>query len=397
MYRSGYRTSWSFLFAGLLSLGCQSAEESDPDDGEAPDQETALSPVSDQDETAPAATLAAAPLAREEADNLIDVRGMGDSGWSTTHQETPIAAEFGAALDRFDPTGRAYRGDVSFLNWETVVGSECTQFANAYVRGKSYAFVSRPANLTQAFDRGFNLIGLSNNHTRDCFASPDTALRGEEASADMTARAFEAMGERGLWAGISATRAPADAARARVTTMSIKGRTVRIAFGSLYMGRPSCPRAACAADLDRTLASLRDAQADLRILALHSMGPTDQKELARVGASFVRDYGGDIVFGHGPHVWKPVRIVRKASGGTGVVFESLGNFLHPGLGTQAKNFIGRALFDRETLKLRQVQLLPIANSGRDIRWSNADATALPANLHFTSTSFGRGVYANVKP
>lgn len=71
----------------------------------------------------------------------------------------------------------------------------------------------------------------------------------------------------------------------------------------------------------------------------------------RKGVDFVEKYGGDIVFGSGPHVWKPVRVVRKENGtGKGVIFESLGNFLHPSLGAQSKNFIGRALFDVETLK-----------------------------------------------
>jgi hypothetical protein len=77
------------------------------------------------------------------------------------------------------------------------------------------------------------------------------------------------------------------------------------------------------------------------------------------------------------------------------VFESLGNFLHPALGAQTKNFIGRALFDPATLRLRQVQVLPVANAGQDARWSSVDASTLESNLRWTATS--RGVYANVKP
>ena len=140
---------------------------------------------------------------------------------------------------------------------------------------------------------------------------------------------------------------------------------------------------------------MRSAEVDLRVLALHSMGATDQDELVRVGVRFVEEVSGDVVFGSGPHVWKPVRVVQKHDGGKGVVFESLGNFLHPSLGAQAKNFIGRALFDRETLKLRQVQLIPVANAGTDVRMSGADATTLPSNLRWTKTN--AGVYANVLP
>ena len=392
-----------FLLPVLLAAlpACASpAAEADDDAGEPADSESAIVPINEADETAPAGARPAAPIDAAAATDLLDVRGMGDSGWSNTHEKTPIAAEFGKALDRFDATGKGYRGDLSFVNWETVVGSGCNQFASVYSPGRSYAFVSRTENLVQASERGFNLIGLSNNHARDCLAAGDTSLRGEVASAAMTAKNIEALGSRDwLWAGISSTAHEDDFARARVRTFNVKGRQVRVAFGSMYMGRAECPRAACSGDKRALFESMRDAQADLRILSLHSMGPEDQDEAVRVGADFVKTYGGDVVYGEGPHVWKPIRVVRKGAafgGGTGVVFESLGNFLHPSLGGQAKNFIGRALYDLRTLKLRQVQVLPVANAGRDTKWSTSvDAAQLQANLHWTPSA--HGVYANVKP
>lgn len=381
--------------AGCALPGSEIAEEEGEDLGEPAEGESAIVPITEADETAPAAALSAAVL-DHEATNLIDVRGVGDSGWSNTHEKTPIAAAFGTALDRFDPTGEGYRGDLSFINWETVVGNSCTQFGNAYSPGRSYAFVSRAENLVQANEKGFNLVGLSNNHTRDCYGSPETSLSGEGASPDMTAKGVEGLGERPwIWAGVSSTQNTGDHSRARVRTFRIKGRDVRVAFASMYTGRPSCPRASCKGDKTALLESLRDAQADIRILAMHSMAAADQDELVRIGIDFVKRYNGDVVFGHGPHVWKPVRVVRKDSGGTGVLFESLGNFIHPSLGTQSKNFIGRALFDPENLKLRQVQVLPIANSGRDVHWSRANGADLQANLRWTPST--RGVYANVKP
>lgn len=369
-------------------------DDQEEDVGEPATGESAIVPLTEPDETAPAGALPAAGLDREATD-LIDLRGVGDSGWSKTHERTAIAAAFDDALDRFDPSGEGYRGDLSFINWETVVGTTCTQFGSAYSPGRSYAFVSRPESLAQAFDKGFNLVALSNNHTRDCQGSPEASSRGEAASPEMTAKAIEALGERDwIYAGVSSTREDA-LSRARTRTFRIKGRDVRVAFGSMYTGRPSCPRASCKGDKTALLESLRDAPADLRILAIHSMAAADQDELVRIGIEFVKKYGGDVVFGHGPHVWKPVRVVRKEAGGTGVVFESLGNFIHPSLGAQSKNFIGRALFDPENLKLRQVQVLPIANAGSDVRWSNANGADLQANLRWTAST--RGVYANVKP
>lgn len=394
----------------LLSIAAMAAcaapsEESDEasgdDSGEPAESENAIVPITEQDETAPAGSLAAAPLDAAAASDLLDIRGVGDAGWSNTHEKTPIAAAYGAALDRFDPSGKAVKGDLSFINWETVVGNGCTQFGNAYSPGRSYAFVSRPESLVQAHEKGFNLVGLSNNHSRDCYASADTRLNGEVASADMTAKNIAALGERPwITAGVASPTDEGDFTKARVRTFTIKGRQVRVAFASMYTGRPSCPRTTCAGNKTAILTSLRDAQADVRILALHSMGASDQDEAVKIGVEFVKSYDGDVVFGHGPHVWKPLRVVRKDAahgGGTGVVFESLGNFLHPALAAQSKNFIGRALLDLRTLKLRQVQVLPVANSGREIRWSSADGGALQANLRWTDAPSVHGVYANVKP
>jgi poly-gamma-glutamate synthesis protein (capsule biosynthesis protein) len=383
----------------LCVPACATPGDAEDDGGEPADSEDALVAMNEPDETAPASALAAAPLDAADATDLLDVRGMGDSGWSNTHEKTPIAADFGKALDRFDASGKGYRGDLSFINWETVVGTGCSEFASAYSPGKSYAFVSRAENITQATERGFNLFGLSNNHARDCLASADTPLHGEVASAAMSAKNIEALGDEGaLFAGLASAAHADDFAKARVRTFTVKGRKVRVAFGSMYMGRADCPRAACSGDKRALFESMRDAQADVRILSLHSMGPSDQDEAVRAGSEFVKSYGGDVVFGEGPHVWKPVRVVRKGAsfgGGTGVVFESLGNFLHPSLGGQAKNFIGRALFDLRTLKLRQVQVLPVANAGRDVKWSGVDGGALQANLRWSPST--RGVYANVKP
>lgn len=382
------------LFWALLPACAATTDEADEPAG----SESAVVAIDEPDETAPAGALAAAPLDAADATDLIDVRGVGDSAWSQTHQSTPIAAEFGKALDRFDPSGTGYRGDLSFINWETVVGSGCSQFASVYTPGRSYAFVSRTDNLAQANDRGFNLIGLSNNHTRDCLASADTSERGEVASAAMSAKNIEGLGDRPwLWAGL-ASSAGDDAGRARVRTFDLKGRGVRVAFGSIYMGRASCPNASCSGEKVGLLESLRDAQADVRILAIHSMASADQDLAVKLGVDFVKTYGGDVVFGHGPHTWKPVRVVRKSAsfgGGTGVVFESLGNFLHPSLGGKATNFIGRALFDKTTLKLRQVQVLPVANAGQAVTWSSADGAGVQANLRWSPAT--RGVYANVRP
>ena len=354
--------------------------------GEAADGADALGvPITEVDETDTASKRVAAPLDVKALTDLVDVRGVGDAAWSRTHQPEPLAAEYGKALDRFDATGRAYRGHVSYINWETVVGSSCATFDSVYTPGKSYAFVSRKENLSQAMDRGFNLIGLSNNHSRDC-TSPDgeTMTANEVATLADDSHAFH---------GVGLDREKKTAVK--VVTVKAGTRDVRVAFGSIYLGsRRSCERAVCAADKRVLFENLRDARADLRIVAIHSMDAKTQDELVQAGVEFVKSYNGDIVYGSGPHVWKPVRVVRKENGKAGVVFESLGNFLHPNLAAQQKNYIGRALFQKDDLTLAQVQVLPIANTGSDVRYSSAALESLPMNLKLQPSE--KGGFANVK-
>lgn len=355
-------------------------------DGEAGEGADALGvPITEPDETDTASRRLPAPLDVTALSGLVDVRGVGDAAWSRTHQQDPIAADYGKALDRFDASGKAYRGHINYINWETVVGSRCETFDSVYTPGKSYAFVSRKENLRQAMDRGFNLVGLSNNHSRDC-TSPD----GE----GMTAREVGTLADAThAFHGVGPTAANKN--EPSLVTLRAGNRDVRVAFGSFYIGsRKSCALSACANDKRALFEKLRAAPADLRIVAIHSMNAATQDELVNAGIEFVKVYGGDVVFGSGPHVWKPLRVVRKSDGKTGVIFESLGNFLHPNLAAQAKNYIGRALFDEATLTLAQVQLIPVQNTGYDIKYSSASLADLPSNLKLAPSE--KGMFANVK-
>ncbi len=329
------------------------------------------------------------PVSLTASDGFLDVRGVGDAAWSRTHQSDPIAAEFGDVLDRWDPTGERYRGDLSFINWESVVGEGCDRFWAPYNPGRAYAFVSRAENLAQAYARGFNVVGLSNNHSRDCH---DDSTDGE-AGVDRTLDAMEALddGRTWLWAGVARTEA--DKTRPVVTHFDVKGRTVRVAFASVYVGRSSCPRATCLEDAPALLEALGRTNVDLRILTIHSQRNHDQ--LISIGRSFIEDYDGDVVFGHGPHVWKPVHVIDKNGLGRGVMFESLGNFIHPSLRAQARNLVGRALFDLETLQLSQVQAMAVKTTGFDAVESSADPTSLEANVTWTADETV-GAYADIK-
>jgi poly-gamma-glutamate synthesis protein (capsule biosynthesis protein) len=343
------------------------------------------------------------------AAGLLDVRGVGDAGMALTYDQPPAPtdtlptgrpARFGDRLDAFDPTGRSYRGDLSFINWESVVGTQCDHFPGE-PGPLSYAFVSDPQNLLDARLRGFNLVGLANNHSQDCASAPDS-VNGARRSAEWMRALRQGLSVDWLWHGVGARDL------VRVRTLALGDRPVRVAFASLYLANKECPYVACGAARDAVLRSMNLARADLRILSLHSWNAATQRQLVETGEDFLRDYGGDIVFGHGPHVWRDVRIVESASGEPGVLFQSLGNFLHPELAAQRKNVIGRVLLDRETLRVRQVQAIAVAADGATASFADAPSpTLVPSNRDWTAVSdsiwrsgvspYVRGAYFNVAP
>lgn len=333
--------------------------------------------------------LPAVPLSSQRAREFLDIRGVGDSGMGVSHapplslqQELPrnyypegAPAHFGRMLDRFDPTGNSYRGDISFINWETVVGTRCSQFW-APPAPQVFAFVSHPDNLIEVYRRGFNLIGLANNHTRDCLAG-ENGIDGALMSARHMERLERELSGPWLWHGVGTQKV------ARVKTFNVKGRQVRVAFASWYIGGGDCTYVTCVTDEETVLRSLRDANADIRILAIHSWNAATQMDLVNTGVRFIRYFNGDIVFGHGPHTLKPVRIVESASGKRGVMFESLGDFIHPYLSGGPDNIIGRVLFDIDTLELRQVQVIPIATDGVYASFGGAySPNQVPANVNW---------------
>lgn len=322
------------------------------------------------------------PLDIEQTSNVLDIRGVGDAGMALTYKQ-PLNlnqalpgnngggfADFGKRLDALDSSGKSYRGDLSFINWETVVGTRCNKFRGRPSRS-SYAFMSHPDNLVEAYKRGFNLIGLANNHSWDC---PSAANRknGALASAQEMQRLTQTIGANWLWHGVGQRKNVA-----KVKTIMVDERPVKVAFASLYMGG-ACTYITCVSDKNAVLKSLRDTNADIRILAMHSWNPATQRQLVGVGKDFIRNYNGDIVFGHGPHVWAPVQIVPKANGKKGVMFESLGNFIHPSLAAKRKDIIGRVLLDLDTLEIRQVQVIPMKVDAANASFNGAlSPTSVP--------------------
>ncbi len=386
------RLSWILATTALVAIGCSadSVDAPSQDPGE-PADEAALETTNTTDPDETGSALSAVPL--DDASGFIDLRGVGDSGWTRTHTSPAPLAGFGPALERLQRTGQVVRGDLSFINWETVVADSCQTFAKPYVAGKSYAFISRAENLDQALAAGFNLVGLANNHSRDCSRTGD----GLTSMASTHRAATRLAAESRLFHGVGAV---GDERTPTIGKFSVGGKNVRVAFASGYLGIPRGEGVSAKDDVEPLMKAMQDADVDLRILALHSTDAGNQALLAEVGATFVTRYGGDVVLGSGPHVWRPVRVLRKPDGKTGVVFESFGNFLHPALAAQSKNFVGRVLFDRASLGVRQVQLIAVENRGETIAPSTQDPAQVAANLRWSPASSApaglRVVYANVR-
>jgi Bacterial capsule synthesis protein PGA_cap len=324
-------------------------------------------------------TSAAAPLStnKDEALGLLDIRGVGDSGVNV------------AGLANTQPL---WRGDLGFINFESVVSPSCTRRNE----GVDFFFRSDPAQIRLAKNQGFNIFSVANNHSRDCFEP-----YGPTATAASMTKLTQELGI--LWHGTSAT----DPYQARIGSFSIKGRTIRVAFAAIAIQPWSMKgvaeivvgsETANKPDMVRLLSSLQKANADFRVLSIHtqdssgngrSEGPAFQT-LKSVAQSFINNYNGNIVFGSGPHTQAGVKVVERSDGRKGVIFTSLGNFLHPGLGGHSDNYLGRAAFDLENnFQLKFVQVFPLSNIGGPAIRYHMDARNPMSNFTWTkgSTSY----------
>jgi poly-gamma-glutamate synthesis protein (capsule biosynthesis protein) len=112
-----------------------------------------------------------------------------------------------------------------------------------------------------------------------------------------------------------------------------------------------------------------------------------------VAESFIHSYNGNIVFGHGPHTKAGVKVVQRNDGRKGVIFTSLGNFLHPGLAPHYDNYVGRAVFDFETRQLRFVQVYPLGNTGDSVEFMKTSEAKSPIS-NFTWKTGAQSYYAS---
>ncbi|NBO37024.1 hypothetical protein EBU99_00385 [bacterium] len=292
--------------------------------------------------------------------DYLDIRGVGDTAWSNLKAATPPVSGMAAALKKFDPTRSILKGDLNFVNWESAVGSKCNGYYNV-----DYAFLSSPVAITEAFNHGFNLFGLANNHSEDCSKAEGPA--GESTSGAISTQKnmkILSNGKQFLWHGVGP--GAGFVSSPSLLTFTIKGRLVKVIFASVAFQNWDCVDSMCEANVQSLMNAMRDAQGDLRILSVHSQGSDAFLRGKNWAEKFIREYSGNVVFASGPHTWAGVKVIPANAERTGVVFHGLGNFMHNQVAPNPDNLIGRVLLDIRTLKPKQVQVIPVLNNAYSV-------------------------------
>ena len=320
--------------------------------------------------------------------NLLDVRATGDAAWTLSRkpiygEKKARKAEFDLAMKQYDPYASIFVADLSFINFETVVGKHCDKIRRAV----SFYFLTDPDAITQAIDHGFNLISFSNNHAQDCdlgrafMKSPKKhgPLMTEESALTITPN------KDFMWNGVG------DSGKSiSVKQMKIKGKDITVALGAISLLNWDIPNAKVfdytqpevEEHIEIYLKEFSDAQADLKILSIHTQDASGDKKpeasafllLKKIADKFILKHDGDLVFGHGPHAWGGVKYLEKKDKTQGVIFTSTGNFLHEGLASVAQNYVARAVYDFESMRLKQIQVIPFRNNRKVPNPPMADGT-----------------------
>ncbi len=309
------------------------------------------------------------PLAAGAQEIVVSFGGDVNFARSRTAPSPDTIHKFGALPIESATAALApfWDADLNFINVETVVSER-----DGPDPGKTFVFRSHPESFRHLMDLGVNGFGLANNHAYD------HGFQGmEDTLAFFTAEAA-ARGTPMVFAGIGAGEAAF-----QPSIVTIRG--VRIAFAAASFGSGSygpeygpvgLAYLTVPAHYAAVLKGLREADADLRILALHygtenmiALDPGEQALFHRA----LDEAGVNLVIGHHPHV---VRAVEADPARGQAIFYSMGNLLFIG-GAEKDSaplgldygLLGRAYFQKgpggwritalEAVPFRSVHIAPV--------------------------------------
>ena len=330
------------------------------------------------------------PIPFSDSSGYLDIRGVGDAGWARNGEPIDQLPLFEERLRDFDPNGEILLGDLNFINWESSLAEECTVSKNKYVK-KGYSFISHPEAFEGALNFGYNLFNLTNNHSRDCYQVAHDEEVSYEQSEKETLQIISKLSDDYDFVFHGMGKNQEERFSPKVFNITKDGQEVTLAFNGVYAhyhNRPTyCQRYSnCFEHADEIMRRLQNSNADIKILSIHSQGEMGYRRSQQLAQRFIFEFNGDLVLAHGTHSIKAVKVVKKANGyDQGVIFEDLGNFLHPGIRGHHENMLGRILVDLQTKKIIQIQavtLRGIQGRGVDgfIKGSHHSAENIPANF-----------------
>eukprot|EP00439_Symbiodinium_sp_Y106_P089100 s1_g1636.t1 len=312
-----------------------------------------------------------AHLERAVAEDTIDIVLVGDTGFNSAGARvTPEGGYKQGQLVRIDD---ALSGIVHELNADIVLANlETAVTARNDIRGvsKRFTFRTHPSAVEAFVDAGINAFSLANNH----------ALDYRQRGAGETLINLERMRPRGLLAypGLGQTRDDAAAPH----SFSLAG--TRVAVSSIGIGgwglptkAPNAGMLTYPADFEPVSQTLRSADADVRILAVHygrEFQPATSEATRARFRSAIAPEGLTIIAGHHKHIATGIEMVQTPTGSTGLIFYGLGNFLHLGMqnmgrhdmchdfGLLARIRLIRA--DDGTVSLHSVRVVPLTDMHR---------------------------------
>ena len=283
-------------------------------------------------------------------------RAANDPHGGFKYEEYHLYTEMVEGIERY-----LDHGDLRIANIETAI----TLGGNP--ADKQYTFRMHANALDTLVRAGFNGFAMANNHAGDYGVA---GLTDGIAALARARRLNPTLGYAGIGTNIVAALRP--------HLFNIKG--LRVAFSSVGFGfdfDPEGPYMADLADLPSALAQIKQAPADIRVMAIHfgSERVLVPNEDAQTLARNVIDAGVDVLIGHHPHVVQGIQ--RR---GRGLILFSVGNFLLRG----ARNMsvlgpdmdFGAAVrlgYDVRERRLRTLELVPLYDMHRVVIPLEADA------------------------
>lgn len=280
---------------------------------------------------------------------------------------------------------RDWDGHLNFINVETVVSEKRLSGA----LGKAFVFRSHPDNFRHLMSLGVNAFALANNHTYDY---------GRQGMDETLAFFGEAARAGAVYAGVG------DAERA-LSPMVRDVAGFKVALSALSFGpssyeagpdRTGFARVSNPSHVDEVLKRLGAADADLRILSIHTGTEnvislnSGQRALFRRA---VEEANVDLVLGHHPHVVRPVEIDRNRGA---AIYYSLGNLLFIGGAEKDSQPVGRdygmlgkAYFYRMDGEIRLTAIEAVPYKGVHLKPRRLDGNAFSSRIrHLNRLSAG---------